>query len=125
MHDKDFVDVLTGWLVDHVTQVEHSAERVREHLLAECRRRRLEPPTIGRVDRIVRSTLSRGEDVLCARASRLSDELIREFKRGTDKENLLFRVAEATVDAGDELVRDTVWPVPLRALLRDLLVLLT
>jgi hypothetical protein len=34
-------DVLIEWLVDHVTQVERSAERVREHLLAECRRRRL------------------------------------------------------------------------------------
>jgi hypothetical protein len=65
-------EVLIGWLVDHVTQVERSAERVREHLLAECRRRRLEPPTAERIDRIVRSALSRGEDVLFARvASRL------------------------------------------------------
>ncbi len=67
-------DVLTAWLVDHVTQVERSAERVREHLLAECRRRRLEPPTAGRADRIMRSALSRGEDVLFARvASRLAE----------------------------------------------------
>ncbi|HUH71272.1 MAG TPA: DUF4158 domain-containing protein [Mycobacterium sp.] len=67
-------DVLTGWLVEHVTEVERSAERVREHLLAECRRRRLEPPTAGRIDRIVRSGLSRGEDVLFARvASRLAE----------------------------------------------------
>ena len=57
-------EMLTGCLVDHVTQVERIAERVREHLLAQCRRRRLEPPTAGRVDRIVRSALSRGEDVL-------------------------------------------------------------
>ena len=35
---------------------------------------------------------------------RLTNELIREFKRVTGKENLLFRVAEATVDAGDMLV---------------------
>lgn len=247
-------DVLIGWLIEHVAQVERSAERVREHLLAECRRRRLEPPTTGRIDRIVRSALSRGEDVLFARvASRLAEpqrqrllaliepdgdedgeledggavlasirsdpgnvslntmlteiakleaaravglgadvfagvapkivsgwraraaveapshlrehplqvkltllaallvcrqreitdtlvellcstvhrinaraelrvtnELIREFKRVTGKENLLFRVAEATVDAGDKLVRDTVYPVAPQAVLRDL-----
>jgi hypothetical protein len=62
-------ETLTVWLVDNVTQVERIAERVREHLLAECSRRRLEPPTAGRVDRIVRSALSRGEDVLFARVS--------------------------------------------------------
>ena len=60
-------DAVTQWLVDTVTQVERGSERVREHLLAECRRRRLEPPSAGRVDRIVRSALSRGEDVLFAR----------------------------------------------------------
>ena len=36
------------------------------------------------------------------------------------KENLLFRLAEATVDAGDELVRDVVFPVAAPAMLRDL-----
>lgn len=248
-------DALTGWLVDHVTQVERSAERVREHLLARCRAERLDPPTAGRVDRIVRSALSRGEDLLFARVSsrlpepvralllalvvpavndddsefedgpavlasirsdpgnvslntmlteiakleavravgvpaevfadvapkivtgwrgrvavespshlrehppdvaltllaallycrcreitdtlvellnstvhrinaraevRVTNELIKEFKRVTGKENLLFKVAEATVDAGDKLVRDTVFPVAPQAVLRDL-----
>ncbi|GAB0107311.1 Tn3 family transposase [Nocardia sp. JMUB6875] len=247
-------DELTWWLVDHVTQIERGGERVREHLLAECRRRKLEPPTAGRIDRIVRSALSRGEDVLFDRVlSRLStpvvaklvallapvaaetgeledgtavlasirsdpgnvslntmlteiakleavraigvpgevfadiapkivtgwrgraavespshlrdhplrvqltllaallhcrcreitdtlvellnstvhrinaraevrvtNELIKEFKRVTGKENLLFRVAEATVDAGDSLVRDTVYPVASQSTLRDL-----
>lgn len=247
-------DLLIGWLVDHVTQVERSGERVREHLLAECRRRRVEPPTAGRADRIVRSALRRGEDVLFAglasrlvepqrqrllalverdgdedgeidggaavlasirshpgnvslntmlaeiakleavravgvpteafadvapkivtawrgRAAvespshlrehppqvtltllgallfcrcreitdtlvellcstvhrinaraevRVTNELIKEFKRITGKENLLFRVAEATVDAGDKLVRDTVYPVAPQTVLRDL-----
>ncbi|MEV6138130.1 DUF4158 domain-containing protein [Nocardia sp. NPDC051990] len=244
-------DELTWWLVDHVTQLERSGERVREHLLSECRRRKFEPPTAGRIDRIVRSALSRGEDVLfdrvlsrlptavvaklvalvapageeageledgsavlasirsdpgnvslntmlteiakleavrgigvpgevfadiapkivigwrrraavespshlrdhplrvqltllaallhcrCreitdtlvellnstvhrinARAEvRVTNELIKEFKRVTGKENLLFRVAEATVDAGDQLVRDTVYPVASQATL--------
>lgn len=38
----------------------------------------------------------------------------------TGKENLLFKVAEATVDAGDKLVRDTVFPVAPQGVLRDL-----
>lgn len=247
-------DALTWWLVDHVTQVERSGERVREHLLAELRRRKLEPPTAGRIDRIMRSALSRGEDVLfdrvlsrlstevvaklvalvapvgdengeleggsavlagirsdpgnvslntmlteiakleavrevgvpgevfadigpkivtgwrgraavespshlrghplrvqltllaallhCRRREitdtlvellnstvhrinaraevRVTNELIKEFRKVTGKENLLFRVAEATVDAGDRLVRDTVFPVASQTVLRDL-----
>jgi TnpA family transposase len=247
-------DALTWWLVDEVTQVERSGERVREHLLAEIRRWKLEPPTAGRIDRIVASGLSRGEDVLfdrvlsrlstevvaklvalvapvgdeageleggsavlaairsdpgnvslntmlteiakleavreigvpdgvfaeigpkivkswraraavespshlrdhplrvkltllaallhCRRREitdtlvellnstvhrinaraevRVTNELIKEFKRVTGKENLLFRVAEATVDAGDQLVRDTVFPVASQTVLRDL-----
>ncbi|MGV9584322.1 DUF4158 domain-containing protein [Nocardia farcinica] len=36
-------DAMTWWLVDHVTQAERSPERVREHLLAECRRWKLKP----------------------------------------------------------------------------------
>ena len=58
-------------------------------------------------------------DLLCstvhrigARAEvRVTNQLIKEFKRVTGKENLLFRLAEATVDAGDKLVRDAVYPV--------------
>lgn len=248
------VAVLKWWLVDHVTQIERSGERVREHLLSELRRRKLEPPTSGRMDRIVGSALSRGEDALfdrvlsrlstevvaklsalvaaagdedceldggsavlasvrsdpgnvslntmlteiakleavrevgvpgdvfaeigpkivkswraraavespshlrdhpprarmtlltallhCRRReitdtlvellnstvhrinaraeARVTNELIKEFTRVTGKENLLFRVAEATVDAGDRLVRDTVFPVASQAVLRDL-----
>lgn len=247
-------EALTSWLIEHVTQVEHRAERVCEQLVSECRRRQVEPPTAGRVDRIVRSALSRGEDVLFDRAAsrltepqrqrllalidadggengeigdgaavlaairsdpgnvslntmlveiakleavravgvnadvfadvapkivagwrgraavespshlrehrlpvkltllsallfcrqreitdtlvellcstvhrinaraevRVTNELIKEFKRVTGKENLLFRVAEATVDAGDKLVRDTVYPVAPQAVLADL-----
>ncbi|MGH3518510.1 MAG: Tn3 family transposase [Haloechinothrix sp.] len=247
-------DKLTEWLVAHVTRVERSAERVREELLARCREERIEPPTGGRIDRIVRSALHRGEELLFARVAgrlpeavrarvfalvtavddeeadgeegpavlasirsdpgnislntmlteiaklqavravglpedvfadiapkvvtawraraaveapshlrdhppevtqillaallycrereitdtlaellistvhrinaraevRVTNELIKEFKRVTGKENLLFRVAEATVDAGDRLVRDTVFPVATQAVLRDL-----
>lgn len=73
-------DALTWWLVDEVTQVERGGERVREHLLAELRRRKLEPPTAGRIDRIVAAGLSRGEDVLFDRVlSRLSTEVVAKL----------------------------------------------
>ncbi|MGH3821654.1 MAG: DUF4158 domain-containing protein [Pseudonocardiaceae bacterium] len=250
-------DKLTEWLVTNVTQVERAAERVREELLARCRAERVEPPTGGRIDRIVRSALHRGEELLVARVVarlpvavrarlvvlvaadsdddgdgreggdgpavlasirsdpgnvslntmlteiakleavrvvglpadvfadiapkvviawraravveapshlrghapevtatllaallycrereitdtlvellistvhrinaraevRVTKELIKEFKRVTGKENLLFRVTEATVNAGDQLVRDTVFPVAPQAVLADL-----
>jgi hypothetical protein len=51
---------------------------------------------------------------------RVTKELIKEFQRVTGKENLLFRLAEATVDAGDRLVRDAVFPVAPQPVLRDL-----
>jgi TnpA family transposase len=249
-------DGVVGWLVEQITQVERNAERVREHLLARCRAEKVEPPTSGRIDRMVRSALHRGEELLFTRVSeqlpedvqarllaliapagtaedsneledgtaalasirsdpgnvslntmlteiaklqtarevgvpteafgdvapkivtawrgraavewpshlrehpsqvtltllaallfcrcreitdtlvellcstvhrinaraevRVANELIKEFKRVTGKENLLFRVAEATVDAGDKLVRDTVYPVAPQVVLRDL-----
>ena len=245
-------DALVGWLVEHVTQVERGAERVREHLRARCRAEKIEPPTAGRVDRMVRSALRRGEELLFGRVTsrlsepvrarllgliapagtddedgdptilasirsdpgnvslntmlteiakleavravgvpvdvfadvapkivtgwrgraaveapshlrshppeaaltllaallycrcreitdtlvellnstvhrinaraevRVTNELIKEFKRVTGKENLLFRLAEATVDAGDTLVRDTVYPVAPQPMLADL-----
>jgi hypothetical protein len=50
-------DKLTGRLVTNVTQSERGAERVRDELLARCREERIEPPTGGRVDRIVRFRL--------------------------------------------------------------------
>jgi len=60
---------LTTWLVEHVTQAERSPERVREELLARCRLDRVEPPTGGRLDRIVRSALRLGEETLTGRVS--------------------------------------------------------
>ena len=39
--------------------------------MARCRDERIEPPTSGRIDRIIRSALSRGEDLLFAQVSGL------------------------------------------------------
>ncbi len=247
-------DKFTEWLVSNVTQVERGRDHVRDELLARCRAERIEPPAAGRVDRIVRSALHRGEELLLervvarvpmvvrsrllalvavdgdeelvdgtgatelasirsepgnvslntmlteiaklravravglpdevfadvapkvvagwrARAAveapshlrqhsermtitllaallycrereitdtlvellistvhrinaraevRVTNELIKEFKKVTGKENLLFRLAEATVNTGDRLVRDTVFPVAPQAVLADL-----
>ncbi len=51
---------------------------------------------------------------------KVTRELIKEFQRVTGKENLLFRLAEATVDAGDRLVREVVFPVAPQPVLREL-----
>lgn len=57
-------DKLTEWLVSNITQVERGRDRVRDELLARCRVEPIEPPTAGRVDRIVQSALHRGEELL-------------------------------------------------------------
>jgi len=60
-------------------------------------------------------------DRINARAEvKVTRELIKEFQRVTGKENLLFRLAEATVDAGDRLVREVVFPVAPQPVLREL-----
>ena len=64
---------LTGWLSEAVTHAERRPDRVREELLAEFRRLRIEPPTAGRVLRMVRSALRTAEQNWASRiASRLN-----------------------------------------------------
>ncbi|WP_329416167.1 DUF4158 domain-containing protein [Nocardia vinacea] len=60
---------IVAWLVEHVTQRERSGERVREHLLARLREVKVEPPTAGRIERMVRSALHRGGVSLCLLSS--------------------------------------------------------
>ncbi|WUV44930.1 Tn3 family transposase [Nocardia vinacea] len=111
--------IVTGWRGRAAVE---SPSHLREHpvetqltLLAAllyCRCREITDTLVE----LLNSTVHR----INARAEvRVTDELIKEFKRVTGKENLLFKVAEATVDAGDELV-DTVFPVASQAVLRDL-----
>jgi TnpA family transposase len=69
-------DKLTDWLIANVTQAERRADQVRADLLARCREEGIEPPTAGRIDRIVRSALHQGEQRLFARiADRISTEV--------------------------------------------------
>lgn len=60
-------EALTDWLVDNVTQLERGPDQVRAELLVHARGQRIEPPTGGRIERIVRSALDRGEKLLMAR----------------------------------------------------------
>lgn len=65
-------DKLTAWLAFEVCEAERSPDRVREHLLRRCRQEQVEPPTVGRIDRIVRSALHQGETAMSSRiAARL------------------------------------------------------
>ena len=65
-------DKLTAWLAEHVAQAERRADRVREKLLSRCRAERIEPPSPGRIERIVASALRQAEETLAARiAARL------------------------------------------------------
>ncbi|WP_223840464.1 hypothetical protein [Saccharopolyspora pogona] len=57
-----------------MTEVERRAEQVRVELLGWLRGRRLEPPTAGRMERIVRSALDRGEARLMERVAALLPE---------------------------------------------------
>ena len=69
-------EAVTEWLVDERHAGRTSGERVREQVLARCRAERIEPPTAGRIDRIVRSALTAARSVLFARVSgRLSVEV--------------------------------------------------
>ncbi|MGI8313384.1 DUF4158 domain-containing protein [Saccharopolyspora hattusasensis] len=62
-------DKLAFWLAGEVCQRERKVERVREELLAHCRAEGIEPPTSGRVGRIISSALSQAEKALTLRVA--------------------------------------------------------
>jgi len=64
---------MTAWLAVNVAYAERRPERVREELLAEFRAQRIEPPTPGRVLRIVRSALRVAEQTWSLRISQRLD----------------------------------------------------
>ncbi|MBA2725701.1 MAG: DUF4158 domain-containing protein, partial [Actinobacteria bacterium] len=65
-------EALTGWLSEVVAYAERRPDRVREELLGEFRRLRIEPPTAGRLLRMVRSALRTAER---SWASRIAERL--------------------------------------------------
>jgi Domain of unknown function (DUF4158) len=64
-------DAAVDWLVEQVTTADQRHDQVRVELLGWLRSERVEPPTPGRVDRVVRSAVDRGErrliDRICLR----------------------------------------------------------
>jgi len=64
---------MTAWLAVNVAHAERRPERVREELLAHVRAQQIEPPTPGRVLRIVRSALRVAEQTWSLRISQRLD----------------------------------------------------
>jgi TnpA family transposase len=60
-------DRLASWLAEEVCPVELARERLREALLACCRKERIEPPAAGQLGRVVGSGIRRFEEGLCER----------------------------------------------------------
>jgi hypothetical protein len=52
--------------------------------------------------------------------TKVERELIADFKRVSGKNNLLFQIAEASLDRPDSAVKDVVYPIASEATLRDL-----
>ncbi len=104
-------DKLTAWLAEHVAQAERRPERVREELLAHCRVERIEPPTVGRIDRMVASALHQAEEALSVRiAARLSTVATVRLQK---------LVAAAADDAGPEEEQEAEGPAPLALIKSD------
>jgi hypothetical protein len=91
-------DKLAGWLASEVFETERQHDVVREQLFARCRGERIEPPTAGRIDRIVRSALRQAEVTLsCRIAARLPASTVARL------EVLVSRAGDATDDADSVL----------------------
>jgi len=87
---------LVAWLAAEVGEDERQRDRVREHLLARCRDQRIEPPTPGRVDRIVRSALHQAEIAMtCRIAARLPAVTMQRLR-------LLVSGSDHDGDGGDD-----------------------
>jgi TnpA family transposase len=71
-------DKLADWLAGDYAQRVRRPELVREHFLAECRTRQLEPPTPGQIDRLVTSALARAAESVAARVSGRLDPAVLE-----------------------------------------------
>jgi len=74
-------DKLAAWLAAAVCERERRADLVREELLAQCRAERIEPPTAGRLERIMRSALRSSERTLTGRiVARLSAPTVAQLE---------------------------------------------
>lgn len=60
------VEALTGWLAEEVWPLGPGHEQAEVSLLARCRSERIEPPSAGRVARILSSSARRHDDAFAA-----------------------------------------------------------
>ena len=71
---------LAGWLAENIAHAERRPERVREELLKHLREGRIEPPTPGRISRMVAWALHNAEVTWSVRiCSRLSTEITQRI----------------------------------------------
>jgi hypothetical protein len=75
---------LTAWLAGTVCERTRRVDQVLGELLAQCRAERIEPPSAGRIERMVRSALRTSEQTLTLRVSSVSPEklLLQATARG-------------------------------------------
>ena len=68
-------EALGIWLDEHVLHQDRQMERLRDSLLERCRALRIEPPTLDRLDRLIRSAIHQHEERFCSALwARLSAE---------------------------------------------------
>lgn len=68
-------EALAIWLDEHVLHEDRQMERLRDAVLERCRAVRIEPPTVDRIDRLIRSAIHQHEERFCsALLARLSPE---------------------------------------------------
>ena len=66
----------------NVADADPRSEVVREELLSRCRKWRVEPPSEGRVERIVRAAIHGAQTALCERiVARLTEDMIARIER--------------------------------------------
>ncbi|MEV4419801.1 DUF4158 domain-containing protein [Patulibacter sp. NPDC049589] len=90
-------DRLCAWLARDVCRAERDPARVHAELASEFVVQRIEPPSEGRLDRIVRSALRRGEAHLCERVvSRLGPTASARLEEllGNDGDDIAVALAE-------------------------------
>lgn len=97
-------DKLTDWLAVNVAHAERQSDRVREELLKQCRQERIEPPSPGRITRIVRSALHNAEQTWFHRiAARLEAETVARVLALVAANNTAVETEESDDDLdGDE-----------------------
>ena len=59
-------EALAVWLDEHVLHQDRQMERLRDSLLERCRTLHIEPPTLDRLDRLIRSAIHQHEERFCS-----------------------------------------------------------